>query len=64
MIGNNELHLNQATLIQAMQEWLDKRLLGYAPKVTAVKSESKGYSVETFIVSTTDREPQADMAIS
>ena len=42
MKGSNELHLNQATIIEAIQEYLDKR---YTPKprVVSVSTESKGY---------------------
>lgn len=58
MIGNNEMHLNEATMIQAMQEWLDKRMPGYSPKVTSV-SASTNYAGADFIVKTTDREKPA-----
>lgn len=33
MIGNNEFNLNQATIIEALQEYLDKR---YTPKVKVI----------------------------
>jgi len=42
--GNNTLELNEATLIEAMQEYLDKRMTDYAPKVTSVKSSKVGLS--------------------
>ena len=38
MKGNNELILNEATLIQAVQEWIDKRMGEHAPIVKSVKS--------------------------
>ncbi|MDZ4343257.1 MAG: hypothetical protein U1E51_12590 [Candidatus Binatia bacterium] len=37
MKGNNTFHLNEATLIEAMQEYLDKRMLVYTPKVVSVR---------------------------
>ncbi len=39
MIGNNEMILNTATVIEAMQEWLDKRMAGFAPRVTNVRAK-------------------------
>lgn len=35
-IGNNELRLNAATMMQALQEYLDRRVIGTAPRVTAL----------------------------
>lgn len=49
MIGNNQLNLNQATMIEAMQEYLDKRMGPFAPKVTAVGFHRAGMD-ETFHV--------------
>ncbi len=45
MKGSNELKLNEATLIEAMQEYLDKR---YTSKVAvqSVKQTGSGYSAE------------------
>jgi hypothetical protein len=48
MKGNNELHLNTATMIQVVQQWIDSWVPLDAPTVTNVKSE-KGTS-EIFIV--------------
>lgn len=44
MIGNNVLLLNTATMMQAVQEWLDKRMPECSPSVTnvTIKSESSG----------------------
>jgi len=48
MKGNNELHLNTATMIQILQQWIDSQIPLEPPTVTNVKSE-KGTS-ETFII--------------
>ncbi len=48
MIGNNQLHLNQATMIQALQMWLDETMK-IAPKVTSIAFSREGHD-ETFIV--------------
>lgn len=55
MIGNNSLHLNEATLIEAMQEYLLKRMgATHVPKVTAVRLDGVSSScAQTFIVSVT-----------
>ncbi len=49
MIGMNELRLNEATMIQAVQEWLDRKMPHGAPKVRNVKTDKSGYD-EVFIV--------------
>jgi hypothetical protein len=36
MIGNNELRVNEATMIAAVQLWLNSITAGDAPKVTGV----------------------------
>ena len=38
MIGTNELRLNEATMIEAVQEYLDKRMPTATPKVASIKS--------------------------
>ena len=56
MKGNNELKLNEATIIDAVQEYLDKR---YTPKVvvTSVKETSNSsYSAE-FTVKVEETKP-------
>lgn len=58
MIGTNELNLNEATMIQAMQEWLDKRMGCFSPKVVSVLGGTKEYNTRTFTVATTDRDPE------
>lgn len=41
MRGNNDLILNEATIKEAMQEYLDKRMGEFAPQVTGVKYNNK-----------------------
>jgi len=53
MKGNNELILNEATLIEAMQEYLDKRMGEFAP---AVKSIKWGGKYDGFTVSVSGKE--------
>jgi len=51
MVGNNQLNLNAATMMQALQEWIDKRWSGKAPKVISITVTDKGnYSGETYCV--------------
>lgn len=42
MKGNNELHLNTATMIEAVQMWLDSKMPHGAPTVTMVKPSGRG----------------------
>lgn len=56
MKGNNTLELNEATLIEAMQEYLDKRMTEHSPRVTAVKSSKVGLS-DGFTVRVEERSP-------
>lgn len=51
MRGNNTLNLNEATIIEALQEYFDKRSLRSPFKVTSVT-----YTGGTFRVSTEERE--------
>lgn len=46
MKGSNYMHLNKATMIEIVQEWLDKRYQGMPPEVTDVTS--KRDMTETF----------------
>jgi hypothetical protein len=55
VIGQNTLQLNEATLIEALQEYIDKRMGSYAPKVTGVKMGSSGSYLKTFAVKTDDK---------
>ena len=49
MKGNNEMILNEATMIEVVQIWLDASMVIAAPKVTSVKSTVDG-SYRTFEV--------------
>lgn len=48
MEGNNELTLNHATMIQAVQTWLDTHVLreGHGQKVTSVEKSDDGFVVK------------------
>ena len=50
MKGKNVLEFNQATMVQAVQEYLDKRLTKDAgvQSVLSVTSESSGYGPNTY----------------
>jgi len=61
MKGNNELRLNDATVIEALQEYFDKRFTGAPVRVTSVKRESSGYD-STFIVLVEERSPEGVVA--
>lgn len=56
MKGPNSLHLNEATIVEAIQEYLDKRMTAFSPKVVSVRiEEGHGYEGRRFIVDTADR---------
>lgn len=57
MIGNNELMLNEATLVEALQEYLNKRMQSYAPTVVAVSQEVSSSQSRTFSVRVSERSP-------
>lgn len=50
MKGSNDLILNTATMIEAMQFYLDSKMIPRAPKVTDVKAKADGHSTQ-FTVS-------------
>jgi hypothetical protein len=58
VIGNNELHLNTATVMEALQMWLDAKMLASAPTVIDVKS-AQGRDVYVVTVSSTAQRPSA-----
>ena len=45
MKGNNTFIFNEATIIVAIQEYLNKRITTDTPKVTSVKSSDKTLSL-------------------
>jgi hypothetical protein len=51
MKGNNQLVLNEATMIEAVQFWLDSKMTPTAPKVTQVAGPADKYGGNTFTVS-------------
>ena len=55
MKGNNEIKLNQATMIDAMQQWLDSVMPNNAPKVTAVKVSDDRLE-NSFIIFLSDKD--------
>lgn len=55
MIGTNSLHLNEATMIEAAQEWLDKRMLNEKQKITSIKVDRINSS-QTFEISMETKE--------
>lgn len=63
MQGTNELHLNEATMKEAMQSWLDKKMIS-APTVTSVRlKDPPSPHSSTFIVTVdadADREGPSD----
>lgn len=61
MKGQNEIRFNQATIVDAVQEYLAKRYTP-TPKVESVewKSESRGYGNDgSFVVLVTEQPPEA-----
>lgn len=54
MKGSNELHLNLATMLEALQEYFDKRLPGHPIDVTNISQTSQ--STPAFKVNVTERE--------
>lgn len=49
MKGNNELILNEATMIEIVQQWVESTVKGPPPVVKAVKYELEGMS-GSFVV--------------
>lgn len=54
MKGINELIINQATMVEAVQFWLDSKMVQQAPRVLAVTETGRGHD-EVFKVSLGDR---------
>jgi hypothetical protein len=56
MRGSNKLELNTATMVEALQFWLDAQFApGKSPKVTHVAMVNRG--LNQFDVSVTERKP-------
>lgn len=58
MQGNNELHLNTATIIEAVQLWLDSKMVS-APTVTDIKAGNRIDGVFVVEVSSDAGRPEA-----
>ncbi len=57
MKGSNTLKINQATMMEAVQLWIDKTM-HEPPKVTAVKSVAGAYNQDAeFEVVLSEQEP-------
>lgn len=53
MIGNNELHLNQSTMVEAMQQYLDGQFAtGKSPKVLSVSKDGNSAYGDSYVVKT------------
>jgi hypothetical protein len=55
MIGINALHLNEATITEAVQEWLDKRMPNENQLITSVQVERDG-ACQIFVTTLTPKE--------
>ncbi len=49
MVGHNELHLNEATMIEAVQYWINSLLVKNKPIVKSISCSVDTYS-KTFVV--------------
>lgn len=54
MKGNNELRLNKATMIEALQLWVDAQFVKNPPRVTSVEELSGSSYSNEFSVKVTD----------
>lgn len=54
MKGNNELRLNQATMIEALQLWVDSQFAKDAPRVVSIEELSSTNYCKEFSVKVTD----------
>lgn len=57
MKGSNELRLCTAEMIVAVQEYIDKRMMTYAPSVDTVSVVREG-GCQTFVILFKPKEPQ------
>jgi len=54
MKGNNELRLNEATMIEALQMWIDAQFTKNPPRVASVEELSSTNYCKEFSVKVTD----------
>ena len=57
MIGHNKLNLSAATVMEAVQEYLDKRMGVHAPHVVSITHSRTSPYHETFCVSVEGNAP-------
>ena len=62
MKGTNELSLNQATMIEAVQLWLDSLLSAKGPTVTKVERDGSSYNGREFRVTIVSDDSPVDEA--
>lgn len=55
MKGNNELRLNEATMIEALQLWLDAQFKGPAPRVVSIEEHNSDTYCKEFKVCVDDK---------
>lgn len=58
MKGNNEFYFNQATMVLAMQHYLEKIMQAPVPKVVDVRKESQGTNTSYFIIKISSEEKE------
>ena len=56
MKGSNELRLNEATIIEALQMWLDKKMPDGLQMVKSVSLSAESYGTKTFSVLVEEKE--------
>lgn len=61
MKGNNELHLNEETVCEAIQHWLSRSILEPVPKVTGFKKGPSPSSRVVFVVTLSSGEDGQDV---
>ena len=61
MKGSNELQINQATMIEAVQMYLDSQMReGLSPVVIGVKSKPAGYGADLFTVTLDEKKTEGE----
>ena len=58
MKGNNEIRLNESTMVEVVQQWLNREMPNNTPKVTSVTSDNDNYA-PGFTVKVSDQEQRA-----
>lgn len=55
MVGNNELRLNEATMKEVLQYWIESKMVGTIPLVVGVDTTTDHYS-KIFIIKLSDKQ--------